>query len=432
MNLTNSKSTVSAIIAKSAFLIYLFFVFFGTSLPFRDRATSVDEVGTSNIVNQILFTSLFLISSICLFPRRKELLQFIKREKFLTLFLLWCLLSVTWSDYSFVSFKRLFQILSSVTVILAFLFHLHSTDESLKYFKAILYIYIPLSFLSCLLIPGAIDPVNLTWRGLTAQKNWLGQAAIVSIIIWLYAMKRSSLPGKFISGTLLMLSLILLIGSWSMTSLLTFVLLACLFVLFSVDKVFRSLKIGKTFSLLIMISCLLLFISLYYLGFDLIASGLDRVGKDTTFTGRTALWIDILKIAQDRLLLGYGYGGFWVIQHDNLDLMSLYEKYVWLPNEAHLGYLDILIETGFVGLSLFILMVIFYFKNLLKLKQPPFGLWLIMAVLILNLQESTLFFSKILTGELFLFAYLVLYVEIINNDHSRTQLCRHQAVRIKF
>jgi len=422
-----TRETYFLKLAKFTFFIYLFFTFFGTSLPFRDRATSVDEVGTSNIVNQIVFTSFFLISSICLYPKRKELLGFIKREKFLTLFLLWCFLSIFWSNYSFVSFKRLFQILSSVTVILAFLFHSTSTGESLKYFKAILYIYVPISFLSCLIIPGAIDPVHLTWRGLTVGKNYLGQAGVVSIIIWMYAMKGNKLGGKAVSAVLLMLSILLLFGSRSMASILTFVMLTYLFILFSVDKIFRSLRIGKTFSVLIIVSSILLFISIYYLGVDLIASSFDSVGKDTTFTGRTDLWIDLIKIAKDRLFMGYGYGCFWVIQHNNLDLMSLYEKYVWLPNEAHLGYLDILIETGFVGLSIFILTVIYYFKNLLKLKKPPFGLWLLVAALILNLQESTLFFSKVLTGELFLFAYRTLYAEILNKDHLRTLTTKTQS-----
>ncbi len=187
----STKGKYLSTIAKITFLIYLFFIFFGTSLPFRERATSVDEVGTSNIVNQILFTSLFLIASICLYPKRKELARFIKKEKFLTAFLLWCLLSVFWSNYSFISFKRIFQIFSSVTVILAFLFNSNATDDSLKYFKAILYFYVPLSFLSCLAIPGAIDPVHLTWRGLTVGKNYLGQAGVVSSIIWMYAMKGS-------------------------------------------------------------------------------------------------------------------------------------------------------------------------------------------------------------------------------------------------
>ena len=417
MNPKNPKLSISTI-AKVAFLAYLFFTFFGTSMPFRDRATSVDEVGTSNIVNQIAFTALFIIGSACLYPKRRQLFQLIKKEKFLTMFIAWCLLSIAWSDYKFVSFKRWFQIISSVTVILSFLLHVDSSHKSISYFKAILYLYIPLTLLSVFVIPGAIDPVHHTWRGLTVGKNYLGQAAVVSIIIWAYSLKRGSLKLKILNFSMLIFSIAILLGSFSMTSILTFVALSFLFALSSIDRFFKPLAIGRTFSAIVILASIVIVISIYYLGSDLMASSFESIGKDMTFTGRTELWIDLLKITKDRLLYGAGYGGFWVIRYDNPDLMVLYQKYVWLPNETHLGYLDILIDTGFVGLSFFFLMVLRYFKNLIELKKSPLGLWLLIAALTLNLQESTLFFTRVLTGELFLFAYLALYAESIKIDES--------------
>ncbi len=39
------------------------------------------------------------------------------------------------------------------------------------------------------------------------------------------------------------------------------------------------------------------------------------------------------------------------------------------------------------------------------------------AILILNLQESTIFFPKILTGELFIFSYLVLYADLFRQNY---------------
>ncbi len=413
--LVNEKN-ISKIV-KFVFLIYLFFIFFGTSMPFRERATSVDDVATSNIMNQIIFTFLFLMSCALLIPKRKEVVQVIKIEKFLTLFLIWCVFSILWSNYPIVSFKRLFQLISSVMVILSFLLYIKPGDESLRYFKLILYLYIPLSFLSILFIPGAIDPVHLTWRGLSVGKNYLGQVAVVSIIIWAYAIKKDSWKGRTLSVMMLILSIVLLFGAWSMTSILTFAILLCLFLMLSIDRKFKLLGVGKTFFVTVMISVVIIAISIYYLGYDIIVSSFRNIGKDITFTGRTDLWIDLLKIAKPYLHLGYGYGSFWVIQYDNVDLMNLYEKYIWLPNEAHLGYLDILIETGFVGLILFILMITFYFINLITRKKQPFGLWLMIAILILNLQESTIFFPKILTGELFIFSYLVLYADLFRQNY---------------
>ena len=140
MTKKSDKSILSSI-AKISFFIFLFFTIFGTSPPFRDirgQYGDINEVATSNVMNQIVYTFLFLISSLTLTVRRKELMTLIRREKILTLFLLWCLLSIFWSAIPFVSFKRLFQIFTAVIVSLAFLFHIDSSKEIIKYFKYIL------------------------------------------------------------------------------------------------------------------------------------------------------------------------------------------------------------------------------------------------------------------------------------------------------
>ncbi len=83
-------------------------------------------------------------------------------------------------------------------------------------------------------------------------------------------------------------------------------------------------------------------------------------GKDLTLTGRTELWADIFRIAKTHLLFGCGFQGFWVV--DALNIQALYQVYVWIPIQAHNGYLDILNETGLVGLTLFIIAVINFFR----------------------------------------------------------------------
>ena len=98
----SQKLSFPAFLAKLALVLFIFFLFFGTSLPFRERAEDVEDIGTSNIVNQLAFGGLFIISAIALIPKRKELLQLSKQEKFLTAFFLWCLISIIWSEHSFV------------------------------------------------------------------------------------------------------------------------------------------------------------------------------------------------------------------------------------------------------------------------------------------------------------------------------------------
>ncbi len=414
MNLPRTEGSIYASLAKLSFVIFLFFMFFGTSLPFRDRITEVDDIGTSNIVNQVVYTLLFLISFFSLLPKTRDVVAIIKKEKFLFLFLLWCFASLAWSDYSFVSFKRLFRDVVIITVCFAALVHSTSVDELLKYFKYILFFYILITVLSIVIVPGATDEYG-QWRGLATHKNHLGQVSLVSAMIWFYAMRQEKFPGKVLGFIMLLLSVILLLGSSSMTSLLTFALVTAIGIILFFDNFFKPLGVGRLFSFLIITSLVCIGSAIMTFGADMINDFFYALGKDITFTGRTDFWADIfIDNTKNHLLLGTGFGGFWVV--DNPNLLDLYEVYNWLPNQGHNGYLDILNETGIVGLLLFALMVCCYFINLTKLKSSNLWKWFIIATLILNLQESTILRHGILTGVLFVFAYLALYTQLYKDE----------------
>ena len=409
----NGKRTAYEHIARYSFIAFLFFTFFGTSMPFKESVTDVDNIGTSNIINQLVFSILFLASSISLIPQRKRLVLLLKREKFLSLFLLWCLLSVFWSDFSFVSFKRLFQIFVAVSVSFAVLLHTDSLDEVLHYFKLILAPYVIISILSVLLIPGAVDAKFDTWRGLTPTKNNLGQAGLVCVILWFNLFRQEQVYRKKVfSFLMVLLSAALLLGSQSGTSLITFTALISLTTMILIlNNVFQSLTVSRFLAFLIIFSAVAMFGIAIHFAPDLLLTLPDLIGKDITFTGRVDLWIDIFEEAQNHFFTGCGYAGFWVVE--NVDLLILYEKYVWLPNQSHSGYIDILNETGIIGLTLLFLMIIFYYKNLFNLKVQHFWKWFILATLMINLQETTFFRPRHLIGTLFIFSYLALYIQLI-------------------
>ena len=251
LNLQHEKKTAYERIAKYSFIAFLFFTFFGTSMPFKESVTDVDNVGTSNAVNQLVFSLLFLTSAISLIPQRKRLFLLLKREKFLSLFLLWCLFSVVWSEFSFVSFKRLFQILMAVSVCLAALLHADSLDEILHYFKLILAPYVIISILSVLFIPGAVDIKFHTWRALTPTKNNLGQVGLVCIILWFNLFRQEQVfRKKVFSFCMLILSLTLLVGSQSGTSLITFTaLIALTTMILLLNSIFHSFTVSRFFSI---------------------------------------------------------------------------------------------------------------------------------------------------------------------------------------
>ena len=141
----------------------------------------------------------------------------------------------------------------------------------------------------------------------------------------------------------------------------------------------------------------------------MLGSFLKTFGKDLTFTGRKDLWGSVFELTRKRLVFGYGFGGFWVAKSPMLE--KIFAEQMWLPNQSHLGYLDILTETGLVGLILFILIVISCFKNFLTLRTTHIWKWFVIIALIVNISESTLFMVNELTGDLFILSYLALSVE---------------------
>jgi O-antigen ligase len=414
-----TKRSITEIIARVSFAVYLFFIIFGTSLPFGESIRDIDEKSTSNIVNQVVYSTLFLTSSFCLLVRRQSLWRLIRKEKFLTLFLAWCFLSIVWSHHSFISFKRFLQILTNVTIGLSIFIYTESPDEIIKYFRYILLFYIPLSLLSVIFIPGGLDPESTAWRGLASGKNHFGQVCLVSSLIWLSASSRRHLKEKIINLVMFILSLVSLIGSQSLTAILCALILGCLAGIFYLNRRFKSLGIGALFIILLFLTFLSISTSFLFVGPEFLKSLPEYVGKDFTFTGRTVLWEYIFDETKNHLFIGCGFGGFWVI--DGYFLENVYKYFVWLPNQSHNGYLDILNETGLMGLSIFLIAVITYFIKLSRIQNNFIWKWFVIAALIINLQETTLFRMNVFTGVLFIFSYLALYADAIVRKRTSYQ-----------
>jgi len=400
-------------LAQVSFFLYLFFAFFGTSMPFQEQTRNVEDITTSNAVNQFVFSLLYLLSFIGLLSKRHLIIRFLKTEKFLSLLLLWSFLSVFWSDFPFVSLKRWIQIFGTSVIFLSALLHFRSDDEALRYFKVILMAYIPLTFLAILLIPGAIQWEFPALRGLAPHKNMLGQVSLVSLIVWSFAAKVPSLRKKIAALLFWGLSFVLLVGSKSTTSILTAGGLLLLGGLWYTGEIFLRPTVGRTLSSVVLLLFLVILFSIAYVGSDIVASLFHFFGKDMTLTGRIDLWAAVFEETKKHLLFGCGFGGFWIADSPAMD--TILEEFVWLPNQSHLGYLDILNETGVVGISLLALMMVSYFKNLLNFEGTHFWKWFVIAALIANISESTLFRPNELTGELLILSYLALYVQAIRS-----------------
>ncbi len=79
----------------------------------------------------------------------------------------------------------------------------------------------------------------------------------------------------------------------------------------------------------------------------------NLLGKDLTLTGRTELWAAVINKIQERPLLGYGYSGFW--QGWEGESAFVLQLVGWDAPNGHNGILDLWVDLGFLGVTVFLL-----------------------------------------------------------------------------
>lgn len=404
-------------LAELSFYLFIAYILFGTSAPFPDTE-GFNEENVSNIYNQIFFSLSLLAGTVSLIPLRMEVLEIFRREKFLLILLAWCAVTLLWSIYPFVGFKRIILLLSAVASSLAILLHARGAPYILTRIKYVVGAYLLATLVAVVAVPAALDPKFGTWRGLEPTKNNLGQVMLVCLL--LLGIIRQSERGATRQVTLVfaILAGIILVGSWSMTSLGVLVgLLGIALLVWGVDRAFYSEPIARILSTIILGGLAALLLGAIIWAPDLLMALPRAIGKDITFSGRTLLWESMWVEIERHWLLGTGYAGFW--NPESIGMEILHEEFVWLPNQAHNGYLDVLNELGLVGLLLLGAMIIHYLIRASRLGEGFYWTWFIAAMLIMNLQESTFLRPHNAFNGVFIFAYLMLFVEEHQRDLRR-------------
>ncbi len=211
---------------------------------------------------------------------------------------------------------------------------------------------------------------------------------------------------------------IILIGSWSITSVgVLLVLLGIAILVWGIDRAVYSEPIARLLSSIILGGVALLQVGTHIWAPDQLIEIPQAIGKDFTLSGRTLHWESMWEEIGRHWLLGTGYAGFW--NPESIGMEILHEEFVWLPNQAHNGYLDVLNELGLVGLFLFGMLIVRYFVRASRLGEGFYWQWFIAAMLVMNLQESTFLRPHNAFNGVFIFAYLMLFVEEYQRDLRR-------------
>jgi O-antigen ligase len=89
---------------------------------------------------------------------------------------------------------------------------------------------------------------------------------------------------------------------------------------------------------------------------DQLAAIADALPLDTSFTGRTEIWIFALQSLRQHLVLGYGFAAFWGVGATRSTLPGM--EWTATVAHSHNGYLDTALMMGLPGLVLLIAVLV--------------------------------------------------------------------------
>ena len=356
---------------------------------------SVDQYLEGTPLDRNVFTVLLVMGLIVLSGRSRKVLPLLQSNLPLFLFFSYCAVSIFWSDFPEVSFKRWIKAIGDVVMILLVLTE-HDPSAAIKrLFTLIAFAFAPLSLLFIRYYSDLGRQYNrwdgtVTYSGITSDKNMLGMACLIFglALVWRLLEEFAAAGSRwrnrsiFAHGLVLAMLVWLLVLSNSKTALGCLVLASGLMIAVSFPNLAR-----KRAHIHLMVAAIVAVVLLTLFA-DVGGLLLELLGRNLTLTGRTELWSMLIELMGNPLV-GTGFESFWLGRR----LQKIWGELWWRPNQAHNGYLEIYLTLGWIGVGLLALVAIKGYQNILKVSRyDPDGAKLRLAffvvAIVYNLTEA--------------------------------------------
>ena len=335
---------------------------------------SPDEYLEGSPVDQLFLSVLLGAGLVVLVARGQRTGTFLRLNGPILLFFLYASVSVLWSDYPDVAFKRWVKAFGNVVMVLVVMTEPDPTAAIKRLLARTGFLLIPLSVLLIKYYPEMGRTFDI-WTGIpynggvSSNKNGLGVVCLVfglgSLWRFLEAFRAGEATDRtrplIAHGTILAITLWLFSMADSATSFGCFLVGGGLIGLTSLSRLplrptaLHFLVVGLVFL------CFFGLVILPEMGL------VEAMGREATLTGRTDIWKEVLSMDVDPWL-GTGFESFWL----GARAEQLWKKYYWHPNQAHNGYIEIFINLGWAGVALHGLVMAWGYRNVAgALRRDP-------------------------------------------------------------
>jgi exopolysaccharide production protein ExoQ len=379
-------------------------------------------------IDRNVYTALMAIGLVVLLKRRLRWLEIFRQHGWLTAFFLYCGISILWSDFPEVAFKRWIKAFGDPIMVLIVLTEPHPVKAVETVLKRCAYFLLPMSIVFIKYygdLGRGYDPWTggASYMGVTTSKNMLGYLLFVfglffsSTLIGRFGRSKTGTSRRDVLTALLFLWMIgwLFYTTDSKTPLVCLALGLLILVGSSFDRARRYW--GSLVLVGLLIFCVL------QITMDVSAALIESTGRDATLTGRTDLWLSVIEVSENPWF-GAGFSSFWLGKR----LETLWAQWPFQPVQAHNGYLETYLNLGWLGVGCLAGVIVSGYRKLRRewMRSPEpgnldtaerdfarFGMACLTGLIVYNVTEATFLALN--------FMFIVFLMVVMNSPARRVQ-----------
>lgn len=365
-------------VSRTLWIPLIWFIILGSRalsqwINWQDTASTTQDYLEGNPLNRYFYLGIEIIGAIALLRRNIQWNILLKRNAWIVILMVYSLVSLSWSEYPYVSFKRWVKEIGNVIMILLVLTERYPVESFKVLIRRFAYLMVPLSIVFIKYYPHlgrSYSPYTgeAYYHGVSVGKNGLGNLALTCGIFFAWSLlvqlkNRGTIPLSkrilVINAAYFAMVIWLFYKADSATSLLCFLIGITMLVGMNMSIVRNK---SRYFSIYV-IFLVSLFVMLQVL-LNITQAVIIGLGRDLTLTSRTIIWRDVIALVTDPVF-GTGYNSFWLGQR----LTIMWDKYWWMPTEAHNGYIETYIELGYVGVGILAAIIISGYRKITRELQ---------------------------------------------------------------